>query len=368
MKPLIYFFGSLPEGFSSFPSDETKEMFRDFLRKSKNTAQIVVHRKDNLLYYGYTRMMDKGKFFGICACYDSIFLNAGALFKEFDRIYAKMIQNGDVLKITESAIVEWNIDKFPEEKVVLTEYRILLSDKLSKLKTIELPPEDFSIIKDSCIDTSIEDGEAIITNALKRYHNVYIANYRYEVEKVTCFRNTINTLGIRLRESKQEINELKVQLRKTKAKQRNLVWVSVLGVVTLISGFVIWNKVLFPTEVTNYQTKDFTYYGPLKDGKPNGIGVAIYPDNDKYERRYYVGKFEDGVEKDSSSFVLYTGGDFFYGKTEGNKRDGVFFSKNDKFHVEGTLLNDETYNGIEFAHIEGTTYNHKQTKIFINGK
>ena len=72
MKPLIYFFGTLPNGFSSYPQDHTKPFFEEFIKRSRNELQIVVHRSDNLLHYGYVRQLGHNNFFGICICIDRI--------------------------------------------------------------------------------------------------------------------------------------------------------------------------------------------------------------------------------------------------------------------------------------------------------
>ena len=81
MKPIVYFFGILPEGFASYPQDHTSAFFKDFLKKSKNTVQIVVHRKDNLLYYGYVRKLNDRHYFGACVCINRIYSNIDHLFR-----------------------------------------------------------------------------------------------------------------------------------------------------------------------------------------------------------------------------------------------------------------------------------------------
>ncbi len=99
MKPLIYFFGTLPKGFSTHPQDHTKDFFSDFVSKSKNTVQIVLHREDNLLHYGYVREIANKKYFGICLCIDRIYNDVAKLFQIFDETYASIIEKGEILSV-----------------------------------------------------------------------------------------------------------------------------------------------------------------------------------------------------------------------------------------------------------------------------
>ena len=121
MKPQIYYFGSLPGGFSSYPSDHTRAFFEQFLKRSKSEVQIVVHREGNLLHYGYVRKFSNNSF-GIGLCIDCIYNDVDFLFTVFDDIYADMIKNGDILKITSNGNVEWKIKSYTEDTVALNEY------------------------------------------------------------------------------------------------------------------------------------------------------------------------------------------------------------------------------------------------------
>lgn len=88
----------------------------------------------------------------------------------------------------------------------------------------------------------------------------------------------------------------------------------------------MWNKVLFPDIVTNYDAGEYMYYGPMENGKPNGIGIAIYPKNDKMKRLYYYGNFTDGQRVDSAAIMFYKDGSYFRGSMNNDKWfKGIFF-------------------------------------------
>ena len=51
-----------------------------------------------------------------------------------------------------------------------------------------------------------------------------------------------------------------------------------------------------------------TYKGDVKNGVPNGLGIIIYPNGDKY-----IGEWDDG-KKHGEGTETFSGGEFFVGK------------------------------------------------------
>lgn len=370
MKPIIYFFGILPSGFSTYPQDYTKKFFSDFISKSKNTSQIVLHRKDNLLHYGYVRKMSNNKYFGICLCIDCIYSDIKYLFDVFDDVFASMIKKGDILKVGSNRSVEWATQNFVSETVAITEYSKQIVDLLNitERNTLPLPSVDFSISINDCLDLSFEESKDKITDATKRYTNLYIVKRESEIERVNSFHatigrkdNEIRKLKSTIQNQKEENSDLKNKLIKAKAKQRNITWVASLCVVIIVLGSVLWNKVLFPSEVTHYETGEFVYYGPIKDKKPHGEGVAFYPTDDKDGRRYYIGHFVNGERQDSTAMLYYQNGDYFFGTMNGDKfMKGIFYSNSDNCHFEGSFVDNKPY--------EGAWYNHEESYKLKDGR
>lgn len=348
MKPVIYYFGSLPSGFTSYPGDHTKTFLEEFLERSKNEVQIVVHREEQLLYYGYVRKTGNG-LFGICIGLDHIYNDVRYLFKLLDDTYASMIKRGDILKMTPNFTIEWAIKSFASESVALNEYSRQITEnlKISEPGKKELPPIDYSISINECLDICLQDGQDKMIDAINRYPNVYIAKTNAEIEKVTGFFHITRELRNEIKTHQNKISELSAQLTKAKAQQRNIVWVSVLGSIALIFGIVIWYKVLFPSEVTHYETGIFTYYGPMKDGKPEGSGVAIYPDDDKDGRKFYVGNFQNGLKEDTEGMLFYKNGGFFFGHISDTILvEGTEFNNSANCCFKGKYNNSEPSDGV----------------------
>ena len=302
MKPIVYFFGLISGNFVSFPQDHTAGIFKAAFKKVKTESQIILHHKDNLLYYSYMRRIDNRSVFGISLCLDCIYTDFNRLFEAFDAIFADAIKNGDLLTMDDRGRIAWTTLKLSSETVAVATYSRKLIERISisEQNTSELPPVDFSISINDCPELSLENDSAALLDATKRYCNVYNAKTHSEIERVTSFKHLLNlkdNIIVKteksLREEEKRCAELKAANLKLKAKQKNIIWVCVFGLVSAIMFVILYFKVINPSEVTRYETGEFIYYGPLKDKKPHGVGVAVYPVGDKDGRKYYIGNFSN---------------------------------------------------------------------------
>ena len=108
--------------------------------------------------------------------------------------------------------------------------------------------------------------------------------------------------------------------------------------------FVILSTILFAQNVKKIENlKDgwdvlVTYTGEIKDGKPNGMGVAKYKSGNAIR---YVGSFVNGMYNGKGSFLSESGvlyiGDFVNGVKEGK---GILFYK-DNGMIMGGFSNDK---------------------------
>lgn len=361
MKPIVYFFGLISGTFVSFPHDHTAVIFKTAIKKVKNVSQIILHRKDNLLYYCYLRRVDEKSIFGISLCLDCIYTDLNHIFELFDNIFADAIEKGDLLMIDGRGRISWTTLNLSSNTVAINEYSRNLIEQIrfSKKDTTELPPVDFSVSINDCIELSLENDKNTISDATKRYCNIYIAKTNSEIERVTSFNNLllfkdgiIERIGNDLKEEQKRCSELKSANLKLKAKQKSIVWVSIFGLISAIMFVILYFKVINPSEVTHYETGEFIYYGPLKNKKPNGVGVAVYPVDDKDGRKYYIGNFTEGERQDTAAILFYQDGDYFYGTMEGdNWKEGLFYRRSDGTYFQGTFEDNMPYDGEWYDHI-----------------
>lgn len=250
MKPIVYFFGSFPSGFASTPKDHTETFFRNFLTKAKNDAQVALLRKGNLLYYGYMRRLSNNSFLGFCVCFDCIYCNFNHFFRVCDEIYAKMVQCGDIVKISSEDSVDWAIKNFTDDSVAVSKYSLEIIEKLNveHSETKNLPLEDFSVSLDDCFDISLEEPSKRIVAAIEHYSNVYIVKHRAEIEKISSFASQIKSKNSEILKLQQEITTLKTENLKnqnaivSKKQQGGTLLLFVVLLIAFFAAIVLYKK------------------------------------------------------------------------------------------------------------------------------
>lgn len=354
MNASVYIFGEFEYGYAQYPQDYTTDIFKNFKKNAKATTQIAIHREGDLMYYAYLRSLESDRFLGICVVLNGeILLNTDSLFRLYENIFTGLVEKGGLVQFNERGDLTTQIKHLylnQEDLDLLSEGLRAAFDNLEKGA---LPPVAYSKSIDSVKNFSAEDKQTEIFDASYQYGYVYIYKSKdYDTKQLSSYRGIV----AKLRREKQELSEkcekLNVQLTAAKNRQRNMTWVGILGAIILILGVILWNKVLFPSEVTRYETGEFVYYGPLDpDKKPNGVGVAIYPKNDKDGRMYYVGNFVHGQRQDTSAMLLYKDGTYFYGEMHGDDwLKGTVYQVENQSTFIGTFKNNERYEGTQYIH------------------
>ena len=366
MNSSVYIFGNLLSGYTQYPDEEsTSSLFQKFYTKAKATTQIAIHRDGNLMYYAYIRKMEQGKYIGLC-----VLLNGAALtkfeglFSLFENVISNLVTKGYLIKFSDGGNLIANTGHLymKREEIDLVAESLEGGFDSMKSTAMKLPPVNYAISSESIKEFVVEDDANEILKS--SYTNGYTYIYKskgFNTALMNSYQGVLSRVSKERDDLKSKCVSLSAQLTKAKVQQRNLIWVSVLGAIALILGVVVWNKVLFPSEVTRYQTDSFLYYGPLQNKEPHGEGVAFYPIDDKDGRRYYIGHFINGERQDSTAMLYYQNGDYFYGSMNGDKFGrGIFYNYSDKSHFEGTFVDNQPY--------DGTWYNHEKSYEIENGK
>jgi len=358
MNSSVYIFGNLSKGYTQYPDENfSAAIFQKFYTKAKATTQIAIHRDGNLMYYAYIRALEQGKYIGLCVLLNNVVITKfDGIFSLFENVISNLVTKGYLIKFSERGDLIPNSDKLwmnIEEVDLVTESLRAGFDNL-QASARKLPPVNYSTSNESTKEFSVEDSNEEILDS--SYNNGFTYIYKtknYNTVQLNSYKGVLSRVSKERDELKSNCVNLSSQLAKAKAQQRNIKWVSLLGAIVLILGVIIWNKVLYPSEVTHYETGEFVYYGPLKNNKPHGTGVAIYPTNDGDGRKYYIGNFVDGERQDTAAILFYQDGDYYYGSMQGDKWEkGILYMNSDNSHFNGVFENNEPYNGIWYDHKE----------------
>lgn len=356
MNSSVYTFGSLSRGYTQYPYDESSAaVFQRLAAMSDATTQLVIHREGDLMYYAYVRNLETGKYLGLCVMLNGMMITVfREMFALFENAISNLVYNGHLIKYDERGWIVPNTEKLYLDKDVLAQVEKILKDGFNQFQTssLPLPPVNYASGNYSSAVFSIENADSDILQS--SYNNAYTCIYKskdYNTQQMDSFQGILSRISDERDALKSECDNLEAQLKKVNAQKQNLMWVSLLGAIVLILGVILWNKVLFPSEVTHKEMKDFVYYGPLNNGKPHGTGVAIYPANDPDERKYYIGNFVEGNRQDTAAILFYQNGNYYYGSMEGdNWKKGLVFHYTKKQHFEGTYKENKPYDGFWYEH------------------
>ena len=353
MNISVYLFGEFSTGYSQYPIDYTSSIFNSFKDNAKADTQIAIHRERDLMYYAYLRKFESGKHFGICCVLNGLMLmQVDGLFKLFESVMSMQIARGTFVRFTDDGSITTGSSATgnKDEYQLLAEY---LRTQLEKIQTAPLPPVNYANSNASVKNHTVDDYNGDIINSTYSYGYTYIYKAKgYDTVQTNSYKGIIAKHKRTNAELQKRNEELSVKLTQEKIKQRNLKWVGVLAAIAVIFGVILWNKVLFPSEVTRYETGEFVYYGPLNNNhQPEGVGVAIYPDNDSQKRKFYIGNFVNGKRQDNEAMLLYQNGDYYYGSMNDDQwGKGVLYMKTDNSHFTGNFSNNKPYNGTWYEH------------------
>lgn len=353
MNITSYIFGNFAKGYNQYPDDYTSDTFKKFKECSKSKTQIAVHRVKNIMYYGYIRNLDGDSYIGLCAVINGSYITSTkSLFSSFEKIIEFMVKNGYLIHFDDNGEIVTSVSKLVDNAEALDEINSTTVGLFGKLTFAPLPPEKYSTKSDSVKNFSIQDDEKeIIKSSFSEGFTFLYKSKDYDTVNIQSYRGKIVSLSKQVSDLQAKQAALNNKILKQEVKQKNLIIISILAIVLVVFGVVIWNKVLFPSEVTKYNAGEYLYYGPMRDGKPNGVGVAIYNKNDKDGRLYYYGCFVDGRRVDKNAIMFYKDGSYFKGSMNNDKWfKGVFYDINNE-HFDGEFKNNEPFIGTWYKHV-----------------
>ena len=362
MNGVVYVFGELSSGYTQYPDDSVSDIFKSFYEKAKAATQVTIHRAGNLMYYGYIRRLPNHKYIGLCVVLNGeIIKSIKSLFSIFEKAIADLIEKGDIIYLAPNGDIATGIEKLQNNEETIKLVQEQISQDFDKINRHELPAINYSVSKNSFKDFCFLDNQNEIVKASHTFGYTYIYKEEdYDAIHITSSRAILKQLN----QENTELKELNKKLKNTNAQilrqQKQYAWVSIFAIVAIILGIVVWNQVLFPNEVTKKDMGEFVYYGPIRNGEPNGTGVAIYHENDKDGRLYYYGNFTNGQRIDEKAIMFYKDGSYFSGSmNEDQWFKGLFFNVDKELYV-GEFKNNVPWNGEWYKHVKVQTITNGQ--------
>lgn len=174
MNISVYVFGNLNMGFTLYPDNYAQEIMKEFAQKATAQSQIVIHRDNNLMYYGYVRKLDiVGQYIGLCVLLNNIMLSPlGDLFLVFEDVIADMVSHGEILSLNVDGTIVPKTKKLADNQVEIERIIVFVRERLEtiRIRGVSLPPVNYSMGRDSS-NTFVfsEEKDDDIVNASAQY-------------------------------------------------------------------------------------------------------------------------------------------------------------------------------------------------------
>ena len=196
MNSSIYLFGKLNQGYFQYPNDYTLSIFQNFSARATSKTQIIIHRQDTLMYYGYIRKLDndESRYIGFCVLLNDLMIqNIKSLFSLFEEIFTNMVVQGEILCFDDNGntiTIDGNGTKQQEIERVMN----LLRGNISLLEKdcVKLPPVQYGVDSSEIKTFAVADVEKKeVIDATYKYSYTYILKNE-DYEKAAYYRDQID--------------------------------------------------------------------------------------------------------------------------------------------------------------------------------
>lgn len=235
MNSTVYLFGVLGGGYTQYPDDYSREIFSEFEKNIKSPAQLMIHRSDAIIYYGYLRKLsEQGKYIGIAFVFNgAMCADYQSLCKLCEENFTNWVVSGDILEFTDNGDITSKIDKLYKTATEFKRISESLSTQIesSNLPFHKLPPVNYAISSNVVKKFNLNDGNETINEALKDYSNIYIYSDSTSV--------TLTGYSDKLRSLNQENIRLRDENVKVQREKKRTTIVTVLSLILAVGIIII---------------------------------------------------------------------------------------------------------------------------------
>ncbi|HIZ69773.1 MAG TPA: hypothetical protein H9966_07840 [Candidatus Prevotella avicola] len=242
MNLSVYIFGSFSKGYSQYPDDYSSAIFQSFAAGAKATTQIAIRRDGNLMYYGYIRQLEQGKYIGFCVVLNGLYLTqVNDLFTLFEQEIFTLVAEGLLIHFNERGEIETNVERLylnQDEAAPVTQS---LRAGFAKLESQcePLPTVNYGISKDSRQDFTTSDDQTQIVQSSYTHGYTYV--YKgdgYNTARLNSYKGVLAKSYKEKKELKTQYDILRKQHEKTlkEKKQFKKVLILTFIVVLCIAG------------------------------------------------------------------------------------------------------------------------------------
>lgn len=218
----LYIYGN-PEGrYNQYPNDYTSSLLEEWQKELRGT-QLVVYRKMNLVYYGYTELLNnEGNYIGLCVVFNNARVLKSKLLIQFFKTIVEdyLVKFGDIIKYSEDGKIHYNIRAFNESTIAFDKLKEFINSEFdvneSKYGIVPLDSIYNGVNSFDSIDFNATDSQ--ILTLINKYNKVIIhdvngAENSY-LNKLMASLSAENVLA------KERINSLELEVEKVNRQKK----------------------------------------------------------------------------------------------------------------------------------------------------
>lgn len=249
----MYVFGNLKNGYTQYPDDYAKDIFQKFHTIATANSQIIIHRDNSLMYYGYIRKLDEAsQYIGFCVLLNGVmFSQIKKLFSVFEGAVAELVAKGEILAFNDNGGITSYLDRLREGRREIERIASIIGNEITEFanNTKKLPPISFGIANDACMNFSVSDKNSDIVNASAQYGYICIfKESKYDTARVNSFKSILGRLSDENKFLKSQNSKLQEHNKKILNQKKQDHYVLVLALILLGLGI----SLLFMTAFCSY--------------------------------------------------------------------------------------------------------------------
>lgn len=227
----VYIFGALGDGYVQYPDDYAKAIFQTFSRKMLYKSQLIIHRKGDLMYYGYIRQLDApSQYIGFCVLLNGVMWpNPTPLFVAFENVVTCAAVSGDILALNEQGELIASVKNLLDNRLGVYQLSKVIKKEINAIESSlkGLPPVDYSVSNAETKVFSVEDPlEDIVTASCKYAYTLIVKDKNCDTTSLRGYKDVIARLdkkNQRLESDYEQLNKQYEVLKKQKNQYKKVV-------------------------------------------------------------------------------------------------------------------------------------------------
>ncbi len=227
------------DGYTQYPNDYAKEIYQKFYSLSRSKSQIIIHRDNNLMYYGYIRKLDNNsQYIGFCILLNGVsFTEVNRLYPLFEAVVTDLVSKGEILQFNNKGEIISLVSSLSQKEREVEDTSKMISNLAANLKPFvrNLPPVSFDVSNTECKTYKCDDNPNELYEASHKYgYTSILKDKGYDSEALTSYRNTLKRVINEKTIIQDKYQYLDNQYKVLEKQKKQYKWVSVLAVVIIV--------------------------------------------------------------------------------------------------------------------------------------